>query len=163
MRSSRLPAIREALARLDPAEVARRRRADEDASVVVDGETINLLPEEMDVGVVEREGFAVAEEAGYVVGVSRQLTPELVREGLARELAHRIQGMRKSAGFEITDTIVTYYVGPSEVEEVMHDFADYIRQETLSRDLIEGQPTEGYTETQRIDGKEATLTVVRRP
>ena len=159
----RLPAIRSALAQLDPAEVARRKRADEDVTVAVDGETVALLPEEIEVNTIEREGYAVAEEAGYVVGVSRQLTPELVREGLARELVHRIQGMRKSAGFDITDTIVTYYLAPEAVSEVIRDFADYVKQETLSRELIEGQPSDGYQETQRIDGSEVKLTVVRRP
>ena len=159
----RLPAIRQALAELDPVEVARRVRGDESVPITVEGETIGLLPEEVDVNTVEREGYAVAEEAGYVVGVSRQLTPELVREGLAREIVHRIQGMRKSAGFEITDTIVTYYVAPEPVGQVILDFADYVKQETLSRELVEGQPAGGYRETQRIDGNEVTLTVVRRP
>ena len=62
----------------------------------------------------EREGFASAEENGAVVIVSSELTPELMREGLAREIVHRIQNLRKEAGFEIADRIKLYYTARSQ-------------------------------------------------
>ncbi len=52
-----------------------------------------------------KPGYAVAEEAGYAVAVTTEITPELADEGLARELVRRIQEMRKNAGFEISDRI----------------------------------------------------------
>jgi isoleucyl-tRNA synthetase len=71
------------------------------------------------------------------------MTPELKAEGMAREIVHRLQTMRRSAGFEIADHIVTYYQGDDYLKQVMVDFADYIKQETLSRQLIEGDPEQG--------------------
>jgi isoleucyl-tRNA synthetase len=85
----------------------------------------------------------------------------LKEEGLAREVVHRIQGMRRSANFDVTDRIVTYYQGPSEFAGIMQGaFSDYIRNETLSNDLVDGAPsTESATESTKIEGMEITLAV----
>ena len=107
--------------------------------------------------------YTVALEGGYMVAVDGQLTPELAEEGLARELVHRIQNMRRSANFEVTDRIVTYYQAPEEFARVMEGaFAGYIRDETLSDRLVNGAPDEGSaSETAKIEGQEITLGVMR--
>ena len=76
---------------------------------------------------------------------------------------HRIQNLRRSADFEVTDRIVTYYQGPEEIASVMTGgFGGYIRLETLSEDLVSGSPQEGaHTETSKVDGAEVTLGVRR--
>jgi len=90
------------------------------------------------------------------------LTPELKAEGVAREIVRRLQAMRRSAGFDIADHITTYYQGDDYIRQVMADFADYIRQETLSRELTDGVPKEGvFTERQRISGYDILLGVKR--
>ena len=146
------------------AEVARRVGAGQ--AVEVAGKT--LAPEEVLVAGREREGFASAEEGGIVVIVSSELTPELVREGTAREIVHRIQNLRKDAGFEIADRIRTYYRAEDGVEahaalrDVVGAWGDYIRQETLSVDLSDDAPPHGvHSETAEIDGQRVTLAVVR--
>ena len=90
-------------------------------------------------------------------------TPELAEEGLAREVVHRIQGLRRSANFEVTDHIETWYDGPEELAGVMSgSFAAYIREETLSDLLESGPPPDGAkSETAKIDGQEITLAVRR--
>ena len=108
------------------------------------------------------EHYSVALEAGYMVAMDASITPELAREGLARELAHRIQNLRKTANFDITDRIVTYYQGPEEVAQVMQEHAGYIGQETLSEELVDGIPADdAKSEIQRIEGMEVTLGVKR--
>jgi hypothetical protein len=69
--------------------------------------------------------------------------------------------MRRSANFDVTDRIVTYYQGPSEFAGIMQGaFSDYIRNETLSNDLVDGAPsTESATESTKIEGMEITLAV----
>ena len=112
--------------------------------------------------VLSVDHYSVAVEGGYMVAMDAALTPGLVQEGLARELAHRIQNLRKTANFGITDRIVTYYQGPEEVDLVMREHAGYITQETLSDELIPGVPAEdARTETQKIEGMEVTLGVKR--
>ena len=71
--------------------------------------------------------------------------------------------MRKDAGFNIDDRITTTYVAQSELAEVLESWADYIRAETLSTDLVAANPEEGaYIEIQQVDGSEITLGVKQR-
>ncbi|MFQ5987416.1 MAG: class I tRNA ligase family protein, partial [Dehalococcoidia bacterium] len=119
---------------------------------------IGYFQDEMELG---EEGYALATEGGYTVAVTTEISPELADEGMARELVHRLQTMRKHAGFDIADYILTYYQGGASIQRVIREFAPYIKQETLSRDLIEGIPEDAYTESHRIDGEEVVLGVLR--
>ena len=111
------------------------------------------------------ENYSVSLEGGYMVAVNGDLSDELREEGLAREVVHRIQGMRRSANFDVTDRIVTYYQGPSKFAEVMQGpFSNYIRDETLSNQLVDGTPDSdsnagAATESTKIEGMEITLAV----
>jgi isoleucyl-tRNA synthetase len=68
--------------------------------------------------------------------------------------------MRRSAGFDIADHIVSYYQGEDYIKQVMADFADYIKQETLSREINDGVPEEGvFSERQKISGYDILLGV----
>ncbi len=152
-------AIQEALRRADPASVARAVASG--TPVRIDG--WELTAGDVLVSSVDREGYASAEESGYTVVVATELTPELVDEGLAREVVHRLQTMRRNAGFEIADRIVTYYRGDDALRRVMQRFADYVRQETLSLELVDGEPPAGaHVETHTLDGQKVTLGVQRR-
>ena len=112
---------------------------------------------------VKQDDYWVSLEGGYMVAIDTTITPELAEEGLARELVHRIQNLRRAANFEITDRIVTFYQGPQRVCEVIGKFAEYIQQETLSEELVDGAPGEGsHCETQKLDGIEVTLGVLKR-
>ncbi len=98
----------------------------------------------------------------YYAAIPKKISPELAREGLAREIVHRLQIMRRSAGFDIADYIVTYYQGGDYVRQVVEDFAEYIKQETLSRQLIEDIPEEGvFTESHKLAGYDIVLGVKR--
>ena len=117
--------------------------------------------------VVSVNGYSANLEAGYMVAVDAAITPELADEGLARELAHRIQNLRKGARFEITDRIVIYYQGPDAVARVMAAHGDYIRQETLSdaivaiKDGAECPDDAARSETAQVEGMAVTLAVSR--
>jgi isoleucyl-tRNA synthetase len=123
--------------------------------------------DEVNVKEVEfREGEEVSDEPGYIsategdywVAVATELSPELEAEGIAREVVRRLQTMRRSAGLDIADHIITYYNGGDSIQLVMTDFADYIKQETLSRDLIPAAPPAGsHAENFRISNHEISL------
>jgi len=151
--------VSDALSRVDPTDVAIKVKA---GATVQVGDHV-LPPEEITVTVSDKPGYSSAVEGGYTVAVSTELPQELIEEGLARELVHRLQGMRRAAGFDIADHIVTYYSGTETLAEVMGHFATYIRQETLSEELVQGEAPEGaYTEPQNIDGVEVALGVMRK-
>ena len=109
------------------------------------------------------DNYTVSIDSGYMVAVDGEITPELAEEGLAREVIHRIQGMRRSSNFDVTDRIVTYYQGPEKIGDLMHGaFSDYIRDETLSTQLVDSPPdSEATTETAKVDGMEIVLGVRR--
>ena len=106
----------------------------------------------------DHRGYATALEAGYLVAITTELSPELVDEGLARELVHLIQTMRRSAGFDISDRIVTWYTGDEQVNRVMGAHKEYIIQETLSLELRQGDfESEAYVEEHIVDGTAVKL------
>jgi isoleucyl-tRNA synthetase len=110
----------------------------------------------------EKELKAPASGGVYLVAVPTEIPPELQAEGMAREIVHRLQIMRRSAGFDIADYITTYYQGGTYMRQIMEDFADYIKQETLSLKLVEGIPEEGtFTESHKLGGYEILLGVKR--
>ena len=151
--------IIEALAAADAQEVAAKVDAGE--SVELSG--YELEPEEILVSSDDREGFAVSIDAGYTVAIATEVTPELRLEGQARELVHRIQNMRRAADFDIADRIITYYQGDENLSEVVRVHSDYIRQETLSDELLEGTaPSDAHSEDQNFDGIESTVALVRK-
>ncbi len=103
---------------------------------------------------------AVANDGKYWVAIDARLSPQLEDEGASREIVRHIQTMRRAAGFDVADHIVTYYQGEEDITRVMKDFAGYIKQETLSLELTEGLPPEGaYVEKHRISNSDVLLAV----
>ena len=95
--------------------------------------------------------FASSKDGDVWVAVDTRLTGELKTEGAARELVRRLQTMRRSAGLEITDHIAVYFEDGAMLNEVVSSFGDYIKQETLARELIAGIiPEEAYTDKFRL-------------
>jgi isoleucyl-tRNA synthetase len=106
-------------------------------------------------------GYSVAGEARYWVAMSTELTPELVAEGISREVVRNLQNMRRNAKLNITDHIITYYQTKEPlIKQVMDSFASYIKQETLSQELIDGLAPDGaYSEKHRISNREVSLAI----
>ena len=155
------PKIRAALTQAGGYDLVQRIQNGENVDLEVEGETVTLLPEELNIRMQPREGFAVAEDGGYLVAVTTELTPALLQEGLARELVRRIQTMRKEADFRIEDNIVVYYQAGSVMKDVIEAFADYVKQETLATELVEGVGPEGaYRQETSLDGELMTLALV---
>ena len=113
-------------------------------------------------GELNQSNYSCMLEGDNGVAICSELSHELEMEGMAREVVHRIQTMRKSAGFEIADQIVTYFEGDDYIQKVLQDTAsvDYLKQETLSRELLPGVPAEEvYTENFKLGGHAIKLWV----
>ncbi|MBI4302609.1 MAG: isoleucine--tRNA ligase [Chloroflexi bacterium] len=105
--------------------------------------------------------YYIAKEGNYWVVLDTRLTPELEDEGRARELVHRIQGMRRAAGFDIADRIRTYYWEEGDnLVQVVQRFEDYIKRETLSLEVLhQTPPKDSYTESHRLERHQVVLGV----
>ena len=113
---------------------------------------------------LEKPGYITLAEGETAVAICTEISPELAGEGMAREIVHRLQTMRKSAGFEIADYISTYYEGDDYIQQVIGGFSAYIRQETLSRQLVSGVPQQGaYAENFKLSGHAMRLGVKKEP
>jgi isoleucyl-tRNA synthetase len=89
---------------------------------------------------LDMRGFVAVSEGKNSVAISTNISMELEAEGFAREIVHRVQTMRRTAGYEIADHILLYYDGGAHFVQSISAFADYIRQETLADELEEGVP-----------------------
>jgi isoleucyl-tRNA synthetase len=106
--------------------------------LLLDGEEIELEPDELEVIKEEHSGYRLASDGPHGVAIKTELTPELIAEGLARELVHRVQLLRKEAGFEVTDRIQFSYEGSAKLEAVIKEYGDYIAQEVLASKISKG-------------------------
>ncbi len=89
----------------------------------------------MEVKALAKEGFAVAEEGAYVAALVTELTPELVREGQAREFVRRVQDLRKTADLDVADRIRLFVTASEGLKSAIEAHQDYIKAETLTVDL----------------------------
>ncbi len=135
---SRMPELAAAVSALPAAELAAKVSAGQSVTVELGGEEQVLAPEDLVVDSEQRENYAVEQEGDLTVALDTTVTPELAREGLARELLHHVQNTRKAAGLEIEDRIHLALEGPHQVAEVIAEYGDWLRQETLSETLTMG-------------------------
>ncbi len=155
------PAVRAALAAQDPLATVRRLRANLPLQLEVEGQDVELTPEEILVREEPQEGLAVASERDVTVGVDVVITPELVAEGLAREVIRRTQNLRKEAGFNLDDRIVTTYQAEGELAAAIETWHELIAAETLSVELKAGSPDEesDSVSQDQVDGQPIKLGV----
>lgn len=156
------PAVRATLAQQNAAAVAATLRSGKPFHLDVQGQEVTLEPSDVEVKASARPGFALAQEAGYMVAISTEISEELRQEGLAREIVRRIQTMRKDANLNISDTITTTYQASDELAAVIESWRTYIQQETLSTRLL-AQPASAtaYVQTHDLDGETLTLGIER--
>lgn len=144
-----VPAMKEALGALHgsaAAEAGSRIEAGESFDLAVDGQTLTLGPEDVLLETTSPAGYAVAEDGGVLVALDTTLTPELEREGAARELVRVVNDARKAAGFELTDRI-TLFLGPASpmLDLVLSEHSSTIESETLTTKLVVGELPAGAT------------------
>ncbi len=129
------------------------------ASIVVDGESHDLGPDDLDV-LAEAEGdLSLQAGQGYTVALDSALTPELIREGLAREVVNRIQRLRRDAGLDITDRIDLHVSGHDDVLAAVADHRGFVLGETLALGVDTTQEPAGFPHVKdvELDGRAARI------
>ncbi len=124
-----------ALNQLAPADAVRQLRATGKLVLTINGQEVALVEEELEAVATAKPGYVAAEDAGYVAAIETTLSPELVEEGLVRDLTHYLQDMRKKADFSIEESINAQLVTDAELAGVLNRYTDYIKDEILARDL----------------------------
>jgi isoleucyl-tRNA synthetase len=130
---SRTQAVAAAITAVDPGLLASQLRDAGEATVVAGGEPVRIGPDEVVVTQTPRAGWAVAADAGETVALDLAITPELRREGLAREVIRLVQDARKADGLEVSDRITLWWkaAGP-ELEAALTEHGELIAGEVLA-------------------------------
>ncbi len=139
---SLFPEIRKKIVAMEPEATALRLLAGKNIPLEINSQSLEILPEEVEVRLQAREGYSVAAEGAYLAALVTELTPELIAEGLAREFVRRVQDLRKSADLDIADRIKLYYTASPVLQMAVEDFREYIMTETLTRELVNEMPLE---------------------
>jgi isoleucyl-tRNA synthetase len=124
------------------------------AQIEVDNTPIRLTMGDVFVEVKGKGTYIGTFENGNFVFLDTALTDELVKEGVAREIVHTIQNLRKEANYDIADRIK---LSISPLDEVVKDFENYIKEETLSVDIEES--LEEFDISSTLDTGEKTYTI----
>jgi len=139
---AQFPLVKQALLELPADSTARKLLSGEDISIILNGETVIITPQEVEVRAEAKAGFSVASEGAYLAALVTDMTEELVHEGLVREFVRRVQSLRKDADFDIADRIQLYYSASPQLEAAIRSFSNYIKEETLAVNLIAGEHPE---------------------
>ena len=117
-------------------------------------EDLEVTPDMVDIRVNSKEGYDAAFLNDNFIVIDTTLTDDLLLEGFAREIVSKVQNMRKESGFEVENRINLYYDG--ELDDVLSKYSDYIKNETLSLDIIKENLDTDITD---INGREVKFKV----
>jgi isoleucyl-tRNA synthetase len=138
--AQRTPKVAAAIAAADAAALAATLAAEGRATVEVDGEAVEVLADEVIVSERPQEGWSVVNEQGETVALDLELTPELVRAGLVREVVRMVQDARKTSGFEVSDRNTLVWAAEGELAEAVREGTGTIATEVLATEVLEDEP-----------------------
>ncbi len=127
--------LADAITRMEQADILRFEK---EGSFTFTIEAQQAVVELADVDIISEDipGWLVANEGRLTVALDITVTEELKREGIARELVNRIQNIRKSSGFDITDKIHVRIVRQAEINDAVETFGDYIARQVLADSIV---------------------------
>jgi isoleucyl-tRNA synthetase len=104
-------------------------------------------------------GTAFAYEAPFGVSLDLEVTPELRREGFAREFVHQVQSLRRELGLEVTDRVALVVEGSDDVVQALREHSTYVTEELLATELGFGTPDGDQARTVSVDGTDVRVGV----
>ena len=157
----RMPQVADAVAGLDAARAAPTLREGGSVGVMIEGEEFPLSGDDLQMVLEPLEGYRVERSGTHAVALNLELTDELRREGLAREVVHAVQAARKSAGLNVEDRISLTLGGDAELLEAIRAHEPYVAGETLATSVSYDGASAGAGEATRVEGMELRIGVAR--
>ena len=123
---------------------------------------LTLGAEDVEVIRNDIEGFAVETDTVVTIALVTELNQELIDEGFAREIVNKIQNMRKTSGFDVTDHIRVRVVSSDTLKTAADKYSDFIKSETLAEavDFVDKAPDDNFMDW-NINGEKAAIAVAR--
>ncbi|HEV8629528.1 MAG TPA: isoleucine--tRNA ligase [Thermoanaerobaculia bacterium] len=157
---AQMPKVKAALEAADGDALAAELEERGAVTLTVDGQPVELSRDELEVRLEEKPGLATAGDRELLVALDTALTPELVAEGWAREMVHRIQAARKEADLDYADRIRVRYHAAPELAAALAAHREWIASETLALALEETEDGSGLSPAP-IDGRDFALRIDR--
>jgi isoleucyl-tRNA synthetase len=161
---ARMPEVAAAVAALPAAESARALDAGGPVAIDLGDGPEPLEPEDLLREARPTAGYAVGQDAALAVGLATEITPELRREALAREVVHAVQGARRAAGLRVEERIHLHLDGSGVLRESIEEHRGAIAAETLAERLTvsHGAPFAGLRHEEHVlDGEPLALRLER--
>ncbi len=144
----------------DDGTVASSLARGERVTLTVDGQPIELAPDEVDLGQEVTEGWGVASDGGLTVALDLEISDDLLREGRAREVVRAVQDARRAAGLDVSDRIDLAVSATGDVAASIAAFRDYVAGETLAVALDVGTlDGDAFRHEVDIDGTAVSITL----
>ena len=160
---ARMKEIAAAFGSLDQATITAIQTAEtagEAYTLALPGGDVVLNPGDYQISSEDMPGWLVASEGALTIALDVELTDDLRREGVARELVNRIQNLRKTAGFEVTDRIDTViYADAPEIAPALAAFGEWIGSQTLSRTVTQAPAAEAPADAREVEWTEGTIQI----
>ena len=128
----------------------------------VNGVDVELTLEDALISTQDIPGWAVTSEGDLTVALDMTITDELMQEGLAREIVNRVQNLRKTGGFEVTDRIELLIEKNEKIDAAVEKFGDYICTETLAT-INKVDTLEGVEAEELVEGINVKLKIQKKP
>ena len=122
-----LKQIQQTLASLDGNQAMAKLKAEGALKLDNISDEVVLCEEDLLISMAQKEGYVSDSEGGVTVVLDTNLTPELIEEGMVREIISKLQTMRKEADFEVTDRIHVTYSGSDKVGEIFEKYGENIK------------------------------------
>jgi isoleucyl-tRNA synthetase len=153
--------VAQRIKQMDVAEISRLESAGS-LDLPVNGSMFTIHRDDVEILREDIPGWLVESDGSLTVALDTGLTEELIAEGVGREFVNRVQNMRKSAGFVVTDRIAIFYSGTDRFHHALQTQHSYVRNETLAVELSPSfQPGE-YTEAFDVNGEQVKVGIERR-
>ena len=155
--------IAAAFGQLGQEEISAIERAENGYVMHLPSGDVTLRKGDYEISSEDMPGWLVATEGTLTVALDIVQTPELLREGVARELIHPVQNLRKESGFEVTDRIntVLYADGKSyeEISDALAEYSDYVAAQTLSVSLTLKKAGEAPSDAADIEWGDSSIKI----
>ncbi len=159
----RMKEIAAAFGTLDQATITAIQNAEAAGAaytLALPGGEVVLNPGDCQISSEDMPGWLVASEGALTVALDVELTEELRQEGVARELVNRIQNLRKTTGFEVTDRIDTViYADAPEIASALASFGEWMGAQTLSRTVVLRPASEAGADAREVEWTEGTIQI----
>ncbi|HKV38072.1 MAG TPA: class I tRNA ligase family protein, partial [Blastocatellia bacterium] len=153
--------LQEMLSSRPAPEIEARRKQKLPLELRLGGDTFELLPEEIIVEKIARDGWEVSEGDGFLVAICTRLDTGLIQEGQVRDLVRHVQSLRKEIGLEVTDRIRIAYRANDKLAAAVSENGDYLAGETLAVEIKRADSPLDSPHTVKLGDESIEISIVK--